>query len=310
MTSSHKPGIIPLRPMAMGDLLDGAVKHTRRNPGPVLGLTLLVLGIGVVPAVLLSGVALAGNWYSALDLGAVLSTSEFSAGLLVLGVLFATLVVTGMLAQPVAEATLGRRLELGQIWASVRPRLWRLVGLQAIVILLVAIPAALVVLVLVLLANGPGLLIFIAAVLGLIALVVWTSLVIARTVLAGPALVLERKTIRGSLRRAWALSRGSFWRVGGTTVLVTALAGIVFLVIELPLVLILSLVPLLLDLSGTTGQAATSLAINLATLVSAAVVVPVLAGAICLVYLDQRMRKEGFDLVLLRAASSRPGAVR
>ncbi len=310
MTSSHKPGIIPLRPMSLGDLLDGAVKHARRNPGPVLGLTLLVLGIGVVPAVLLSGVALAGNWYSALDLGAVLSTSEFSSVLLVLGILFATLVVTGMLAQAVAEATLGRRLDLGQIWTAVRPRLLRLVGLQALVILLVAIPTALVVLALVLLQNSPGLLIFVAALLGLGALVVWTSLVVARTVLAGPALLLERKTIRDSFRRAWALSRGSFWRVGGTTVLVSVLASIVFLAIDLPLTLILNLLTLPLNLSATSGQAATSLALNIATLVSSAVVVPVLASAICLLYLDQRMRKEGFDLVLLRAASSRPGAVR
>ncbi|WP_295696202.1 hypothetical protein [Lapillicoccus sp.] len=310
MTSSHKPGIIPLRPMALGDLLDGAVKHSRRNPGPVLGLTLLVLGVGVVPAVLLSGVALAGNWYAALDLGAVLSTSEFSLVLLGLGILFATLVVTGMLAQPVAEATLGHRLDLGQIWTAVRPRLLRLVGLQAVVILLVAIPTALVVLALVLLRNGSGLLLFVLAAFGLVVLVVWNSLVIARTVLAGPALVLERKTIRASFRRAWALSRGSFWRVGGTTVLVTTLAGVVFLAIDLPLTLVLSLLSLPFNLSATTEQAATSLAINIATLVSSAVVVPVIGGAICLVYLDQRMRKEGFDLVLLRAASSRPGAVR
>lgn len=310
MTSSHKPGIIPLRPMSIGDLLDGAVKHARRNPGPVLGLTFLVLGIGVLPAVLLSGVALAGNWYAALDLGSVLSTSEFSAALLVLGVLYATLVVTGMLAQPVAEATLGRRLDLGQIWTSVRPRLLRLLGLQALVILLVAIPTGLVVLVLVLLQNGPGLLLFVAAMLGLVALAVWTSLVIARTVLAGPALVLERRTVRGAIGRSWALSRGAFWRVGGTTVLVSVLAGIVFLVVELPLAVILSLISPILDLSGTTGDAVSSLAFNLATLISSAVVVPVLAGSVCLVYLDQRMRKEGFDLVLLRAASSRPGAVR
>ena len=157
---------------------------------------------------------------------------------------------------------------------------------------------------------SPGLLIFVAALLGLGALVVWTSLVVARTVLAGPALLLERKTIRDSFRRAWALSRGSFWRVGGTTVLVSVLASIVFLAIDLPLTLILNLLTLPLNLSATSGQAATSLALNIATLVSSAVVVPVLASAICLLYLDQRMRKEGFDLVLLRAASSRPGAVR
>jgi len=38
--------------------------------------------------------------------------------------------------------------------------------------------------------------------------------------------------------------------------------------------------------------------------------VPFVAGANGLLYIDQRMRKEGFDLVLLRAASQRPGGRR
>ncbi|MEO7061530.1 MAG: glycerophosphoryl diester phosphodiesterase membrane domain-containing protein [Lapillicoccus sp.] len=310
MTSSHKPGIIPLRPMALGDLLDGAVKHVRRNPGPVLGMTFLVLGVGVVPAVLLSGTALVGSWFSALDIGSVLSTGELSGLLLVLGVWFATLVLCGVLAQPVAEATLGRRLDLGQIWSSARPRLLRLLGLQVLVVLLDAVPVGLVVLALVLLQNAPGLLLVVVAVAGLVLTVAWTLFVAARTVLAGPALVLERKGVRAALRRGWALSRGSFWRVGGTTLLVGFIAGIVFVVVELPLFLLLTLLTVLLDLSGSAADAAGSLVVNLATLIAAAFVVPVIASAVGLIYVDQRMRKEGFDLVLLRAASSRPGVVR
>src|ERR671918_262293 len=48
-----KPGVIPLRPLGVGEILDGAVTTIRRNPGPMLGLSAIVaivtqlLGLGI-----------------------------------------------------------------------------------------------------------------------------------------------------------------------------------------------------------------------------------------------------------------------
>jgi hypothetical protein len=48
-----KPGVIPLRPLGVGEILDGAVTTIRRNPGPMLGLSAIVavltqlLGVGL-----------------------------------------------------------------------------------------------------------------------------------------------------------------------------------------------------------------------------------------------------------------------
>ncbi|MFW5899334.1 MAG: hypothetical protein ACOCUN_02570, partial [Jiangellaceae bacterium] len=39
---SVKPGVIPLRPLGVGEILDGAVTTIRRNPGPMLGLLAIV----------------------------------------------------------------------------------------------------------------------------------------------------------------------------------------------------------------------------------------------------------------------------
>src|SRR5689334_4132680 len=34
-----QPGVVPLRPLALGDILDGAIKVVRRYPKPTLGLS-------------------------------------------------------------------------------------------------------------------------------------------------------------------------------------------------------------------------------------------------------------------------------
>jgi len=310
MATAHKPGIIPLRPMSTGDLLDGAVKHFRRNPGPVAGLSLFVLAVAVVPSVLLSGLALTGSWYSGLGLDSVLGPQTFTALLLALGVGLAALVLCGLLAHPVAEATLGRRPPLSEMWAAARPRLLPLIGLQLVVILAVGVPALLLILLVALVASGPLVVLAVVGVLGGLAVAAWTAFLVARTALAGPALVLEKRSVRDALRRGWALSAGAFWRLAGTALVVGGLALIVFFVLELPIVLVGNLLMLLLDPTPTVEAFLGALVTNLATLLAASVVVPFVAGANGLLYIDQRMRKEGFDLVLLRAASQRPGARR
>ncbi len=136
----------------------------------------------------------------------------------------------------------------------------------------------------------------------------WSAFVGIGTLLAAPALVLEKRGIRGAIRRAWGLSRHAFWRLTGTTLVVGALAWLVFFVVELPLVLVGGLLTLLVDLTPSADAALTSVLLNVSTLLAAALVVPFVAGATTLLYVDQRMRKEGFDLVLLRAASTRTDA--
>jgi hypothetical protein len=306
MATAHKPGIIPLRPMSTGDLLDGAVKHFRRHPGPVSAMSLLVLALAVVPSVLLSGIALTGSWYSELGLDSVMDPEGFGALLLTLGVGFAALLLCGLLAHSIAEATLGRRPPLSEIWAAARPRLLRLVGLQLVLVVALGLPVLLYIALVALVADATFVVVAAVAVAGFVAVAAWAAFLLTRAVLAGPVLVLERRTIGGALRRGWALSAGAFWRIVGTAFVVGGLAFVVFFVIQLPLLLVGNLLKLLVDLSPTVDAFLGTLIVNLATLLAASVVVPFVAGATTLLYIDQRMRKEGFDLVLLRAASQRP----
>ncbi len=310
LSTSHKPGIISLRPMSLGDVVDGAVKHIRRNPGPVLSASLLVLALSAVPALLLAAAGARGSWYTDVGAQAVLDQGAFFALVLVFGVGFASLVLGGALSYSVGEAALGRRPGLSEMWSATRPRLPALLGLAGLLTLALAVPVLLLVL-LIALATGTDSLL--AAVLvglvGGLAVAAWSVLLTARTSLAGAAVVLERRGPVQALSRSWALTRRAFWRCLLRLFVVGMLGTLVFWVVQLPLLAVSSLVGALFPLTPSLDTLVSALGLAVATLLAAAIVVPFAAGATSLLYVDQRMRTEGFDLVLQRAARRVAGGI-
>ena len=303
LVTSHKPGIISLRPMTLGDVVDGAVKHIRRNAGAVFSATLVVLAISSVPAILVAALGAQGSWFSDLGADAVLDRTSFFGLLLLFGIGFASLFLAGALSYSVGEAALGRRPGLAELWAQVRGQLLPLIGLAALLTLGLALPALLLVLLVALATQANSLL---AAVLtsfaGGLMVAAWSAVLLTRTCLAGAALVLERRMVVDALNRSWALTRGAFWRIFVRLLVVGLLCVVVFWVVQLPLLVVSSILGEILSLSPSLDAMVSSLGLAVATLLSMTVVVPFAAGAISLVYVDQRMRLEGFDLVLQRAA--------
>ncbi|MDQ2782357.1 MAG: glycerophosphoryl diester phosphodiesterase membrane domain-containing protein [Actinomycetota bacterium] len=300
LVTSHKPGIVALRPMSLGDLLDASVKHARRNPGPVLGLSLLVLTASAVPAILLATVGLAAGWYSRSGGQAVLDRTGFFALVLAFGVGFAAAVLGGALSSSVGESVLGRRPGVGELWRAVRSRLLALLGLEALRLLALALPVLVVGLVIAAVSASLGAVLLVGAVGGLL-VAAWSALFTTRTCLAASAVVLEGRSIRAALRRSLALTSGAFWRVFGRLLVVGLLAVVVFWVLQLPLLLVGAILASLVDASPSVSAVLSSVGLAVATLLAATVVVPFVAGATCLTYVDQRMRKEGFDVVLQRS---------
>ena len=111
MLTAHKPGIVPLRPLQLGDILDGAVKAVRFNPKSMVGLSVLVLAVFLVPS-------------AALGIGATHVTArvlsrfgpEANAFLGLPSSLFQTIatglaqaLLTGLLIHGVGPAVLGRK---------------------------------------------------------------------------------------------------------------------------------------------------------------------------------------------------------
>jgi hypothetical protein len=304
LTRSAKPGIIPLAPLHLGDLLDGSVKHVRRNPGPVLGASAIVNALAAIPVIALVTIALAGTWMRTTGVSTVIGSSSVAPLVGLGGTAYATLVLTGVLAYAAGEAALGRRRRLDAIWAALRPRLWTVLGSQALVVLVAAGPWAVLVGMLALTSDSSvPLLLLVGSGFGLLA-VAANILLLPRLLYAAPASLLEGLTIGRAFRRSWTLSRGRAWSLIGVLALVLALATIVFWMLQLPQQLLYNGVLDLLELAPRLRDEAGSVVFALATLGSAITVTPFIATSIVLHYLDARMRKEGFDLALLRAATA------
>jgi ABC-type sugar transport system permease subunit len=315
----HRPGVVPLRPLGLGDFFDGAFRTIRRNPTAMVGLAAVVTTVFLVVPVLVTLVLAAtgdlrtgllpdpaagtATELSALDGGTVMS---------LLGSLFgalATVVLNGMLVHVVAQAVLGRRTDAGQAWAATRGRLLRLVGLTMLDLLVVLLLLGVPVLAAVLagLAGGAGVGLLVGVPLCLAGLAALVFVQVRFFLLAAPALVLERTGVLGSLRRAGRLSSRQFWRLLGVMLLTTLVVGVVSQVVAIPLGLVGVAGPLLVP--GTGGALVLVFSSYLSQVVVGAVTTPFTSAVVALQYVDQRIRKEGLDVQLI-AAVQQPGGGR
>jgi hypothetical protein len=310
----HKPGVVALRPLRLGDFFDGAFKTIRRNPKAMVGLAALVSTVAMVIPVVLS-LLLAASGDLSFDSG---NTSGDLPGLGTgalgivsnLGTLFgaiATVVLNGMLVRVVAEAVLGRRTTIGQAWAAVRGRLLRLFGLTLlnllVGVLIFGVPVAIAVVVGVQSGLGAGLAVGIP--LGLVGIAVFAFVQVRCFLLAPPALVLERIGVVASLRRATSLSRRQFWRLLGISLLTNLVVGLASEVVALPLGIIGGASAVVIG--GTGGALALVFSTYLSQIIVGAITTPFTSGVVALQYVDQRIRKEGLDVSLIAAAQQPSG---
>jgi hypothetical protein len=296
------PGVVPLRPLALGELLDGAIKIVRRYPRPTLGLS---AAIAVVVTVLDVLFVLAFDRGTSTTSGVDVNVGDqFSSGVGSAapgGIVsyLAGLVLTGALVAVVGKAVLGKPAPTREVWDTVRPRLWALLGLSLLSGLIVVAPVGVgvgVAVALGVVAGGPGVLL---GVLVALAGAVLSAYLYVRLSLAAPALVLERAGVVTALRRSGVLARGSWWRLFGILLVTVILTGILTAIISLPI----SLVTLAVS-GGATGGTAFLVAQQVASGLASVVVAPFSAGVRALLYVDRRMRAEGLDVALQAAAGN------
>ena len=311
-----KPGVVPLRPLGLGEVLDGAVGVIRRYPRPTLGLAALVavvttlLNVVVVltafrPLLALDPVVLEDGGGDALQ-GAI-GGAVAGGALTVVLTLLAGAVLTGGLAAVVGKAVLGEPMSFGQAWAQVRPLLLRLVGLAVLTLGLVylVVIVAVVVAVLALTLGGPPLAL-VAVPVGLGGLALALHLYV-RLSLAPCVLVLERTGITAAMRRSGVLVKRDWWRVFGVLALTFVIGAFVSQIVQLPFAVLGAgspggLVDPDAEILGTRSLVLSAIGGGVAsTLVS-----PFTAGVRALLYVDRRMRAEGLDVALAAKASARP----
>ncbi|HRW19679.1 MAG TPA: glycerophosphoryl diester phosphodiesterase membrane domain-containing protein [Dermatophilaceae bacterium] len=300
-----KPGIVPLRPLSLGELIDGATRHVRRNPGPVLGAAAIANAVAAIPLLIAVGVAVAGPLFSALGVNRVFDSGLLTVSLSFGGSGLAVLLLGASLSESLGQAVLGRRLDLSAIWRSVRPRIWAILGVCAVLSLVAIGPSTLLVLAMALLSTAPVPVILILGMLLSVGAAVGTLWLLPRLLFALPAVVLEGLGVRAALRRGWQLSRTRYWTIIGVALLGLGIVLPVYWFLQLPIWGLLALLTDLLELSRPLRTSLSPFLFTLANLAAATLVTPFLAGLLLLLYLDARIRLEGFDLALIRAAAAR-----
>jgi hypothetical protein len=292
-------GDVPLRPLGISEILDAAITGIRTNPRAILGLSLIVATVINVVVALASFFLTGDQAGNEVTPGVVMRLLGAQAVLITLSTLltaYGIVLLSGLLGPVLGRTLFGLPASFRQAWRDALPAAGRLVAVASLIFLFSVGAAALCALpvIFVAVAGGPAAAGIIFGLVGLPAgfvLMVWLYV---RSVLAAPAVILERESIPGALTRVRVLSRGRWWRICGTlllTLLITVFAGFI---LQAPFIIL----QLAIFGSDPTGLARV-LSLGLLTfgkIVSSALTIPFDAGVIALLYIDLRMRREGIDL--------------
>ena len=148
------------------------------------------------------------------------------------------------------------------------------------------------------LAAGSGALGGLLLVLGVIAALVLVVWIWIRWLFAPPTVLLERAGVRTSLGRSWRLVGGSWWRCFGILLLAQVLAGVLSGVLQLPFII---------GGFAVSDGGSTFVAVVLTVVggvIARTLIAPFSAAILALLYIDLRMRREGLDVTLQRAAGA------
>lgn len=308
---AHKPGAIPLRPLVLSDLLDGAFRIIRYNPRATIGAAVLVSAVAMVVPIV---VALASGSTGGFAPGAgSLSDSQVVSLLVALGGLVAgtelqgigLLFVSGMIAHVASAAAVGRKLTMTEAWAATRGKRWRLLGMAFLLGLAAIVALGVAVLLVVFVAVGLhaslGSVVVLATLLSVLVVVGYLGFWVRMRALAVPALMLEPVGVFGAIGRAIRLTRRQFWRLLGLLLLVTLVTGVAGTILRAPFS-VAGQIALTGSSDNGHGLLVYLLLTAVGTVLSSAVLQPFTAAVSALLYIDQRIRKEAFDVELMGRA--------
>lgn len=309
--AAHKPGAIPLRPLTLGDIYDAAFRIIRFNPRATAGSAVLVTAVAMAIPILVTAIVTLAVDLSAPSGDGDLTTAEAigylgTVGSIGLGSVLQSIglvFVTGMVAHVTAAAAVGRRLSLAEAWRATHGTRWRLVGLSVLLGLMVllglAAYVALWVLVALTLPTAAIVAFGVVSVPAMAAFACWFWIRIYY--LPVPALMIERIGVLAAIRRGYRLTRRQFWRTFGLALLTMLITQVAGGLLSVPFTIggeVISLAAAELRWAMLAAVVLNALG----SVVAAAFVAPFAAAVTSLQYLDQRMRKEAYDVELLAQA--------
>ncbi|MFP3990509.1 hypothetical protein U9R90_24210 [Streptomyces sp. E11-3] len=332
MPQPPKPGVIPLAPLAVGDILGGGFSALGRNRKPLLGMAAAIF----LSAGLLIGTAFGIAAYVVFDhvralfdlppgtepdSGDTLPLVGAFAGAWLASFVIAIVAMALMNAAclvVVQDAVLGLRPSFGEVWRRSSTRIPAMLGAQFLVCLMVAVPFLLLALVpfaMALTSGGDDYAVgvsFAIFFLGLLVLGPVALWLYVRYSLAPAAVVFEGQGPAGALRRSAELVRGAWWRTLGIQLLVMIIAGTIGYVISIPFTYggmfsAMAMIPHDPAASEVVGPAVFAAVLYLLGMVISqfiSIVLPQLS--IGLLYVDRRIRVENLAPTLAEAAGVQP----
>lgn len=294
-----QPGVIPLRPLAAAEIMQGSLATIRKQPGLLLGVAFVVVGITELISVVVTW-NLTAEVPSFDPADSTLTEQELRELLVPLATQLGISLVIGLVAEAflsglsiavIGRTVLGRSLSVGQAWRELRSRLLPLLGLTIVYTVLVAAGPAIAML-LTMVSGGAGALVWFVA--GT-AVALWLYV---RFSLATPALVLEPASIGQSLRRSAVLVRGAWGRTFGILLGALAAAFLLSMLIQLPFETMAG------EDSGESSGLGTTMIVTIGAIVAGMISRPFTAGVTALIYIDRRIRVENMQEALERAARS------
>jgi hypothetical protein len=317
------PGGVPLRPLAVGDILSGAFTLIRRNPAATLGLAAIVQTIYGICSAFISWAELNATHRLRTSLPPQATSAQVSHALgqffssfapyllLSIGLAFTfQAILTGMLTGALGRGLLGSKITIGEAW-----RIARIPGVVGVSLLVTAIliglwiPVAAIVIALAAAHVTAGAVL--VGVVGFIAALLMTIWISIRLTIAVPAVVLEGARPVAALRRSWQLVGGSWWRVFGITLLAGIVVALIGGILQIPFTIVGlivgggggSLTTMFSSTATVTAPTILSVVIGaVGSIVAATCTRPISAGVTVLLYTDMRIRKEGLDLALHQAS--------
>jgi len=315
-----KPGIIPLRPLTIGDLFSGAFEAIRSNPKVLFGFTvviMLLVSLIASVSILLSGLGYESVTSAANDPQALQRSTTDEANALLLRMIssmvqwivtFAgTSILTGLLASTVSQMTVGRKLTLSEAWAMTRKRLGSILGSFALTALITATPIVLwIIAVFASLAALMGgnddlwwlVLVAFVAIIPVFILIYFFQI---KLLFAPICAVLEEIGPVASLKRSWSLVKGEFWPTLGRFLLMNLVIGFIGGFIGF----VIGLIGGLVSFAATSDPSSPiGLAISMFfVMLGSGLLLPFSASFETLMYTDLRIRKENFAAVLAQASA-------
>ncbi|WP_329121982.1 oxidoreductase [Streptomyces sp. NBC_01353] len=338
-----QPGVIPLAPLGLSQLLTGAFTTIGRYWKQLFGVAAAAYGGALLLAAAALGIAYAlvsDHLPGVFDLPRGQEPSwEDGRPLLIafgcvwliamVGMLVASAVVYAACPAVLQEAVLGRRTTFGAVWRRAWSRMPAVVGTVFLTTLIIVIPIALFMLAMVgfmvalfsAASNAstgsgsaeisPGLAVvaFLVALAAMpLATWIWVKLSLAPSVA-----VFEGQGAVASMRRSSRLVSGSWWRIFGALLVAGIMAAMANWLIQQVLGVLVSLPGSFAEPSG--ADSASEVLLAFVPLLVFAVLGSMVAQAVCsvfpplvtgLVYVDQRIRKENLAPTLVEAAAEPP----